>query len=103
MYSTESIIRASRITKISKLASLSENYFPDELFSLMLVAKSNSGVENGDVLAFDAMLPDTNNEYVEVPVVVGDWSPIVFRAVKAGAINLSKVDAYVAPIYQFTL
>ena len=49
-------------------------------------------------MVVEAMLPHSIAEFVEVPVVVGDWSPVVFLGLKAGTINLGEVDVYVAPM-----
>ena len=103
MYTAKDMITAGRITKVEKVTSLSANYYPEKSFSVFLNAKANSGVENGDVVVVEAMLPDTDGAYVDVPVVLGDWSPVVFRAIKASGINLTKIDVYVAPINGLTL
>lgn len=103
METAKDIITAGRITKVEKVTSLSSNYYPADSFSMFLVPKAATGVELGDVMVVEALLPRTDNEYVNVPVVVGDWSPVVFRAIKASGIDLTKVDLYVAPIKELTL
>lgn len=104
MYGQKEYIAAGRVTKVVKLTSLSNDYNPGgNVFSVFLAPKEGSDAGVGDVLAFDAMLPDSNGEFVEVPVVVGDWSPIVFRAIKASAIDLTDFDVYVAPIRELVL
>lgn len=95
---TKEIIQAARVTDVQKLTSLTSDYHPDKLFSLMLVPKQNSSVDVGDVVTFNATLPHAGNLPIEVPVVVGDWSPIVFCSIEANGIDLTEVDAYVAPI-----
>lgn len=103
MYTAKDIITAGRITKVEKVTSLSAHYFPADSFSIFLVPRPTSGVELGDVKIVEAMLPRTDSAYVDVPVVVGDWSPVVFRAIKASGIDLTEVDVYVAPIEELTL
>lgn len=104
MYTALDIIKAGRITKVEKVTSLSENYYPDGvIFSMFLVPKESSNIELGDVIIVEAMLPDTNGAYVDVPMVVGDWSPVLYRAIKAEAIDLDTLDVYVAPIKEVTL
>lgn len=104
MYTELNFTKAGRITKVEKVTSLSENYYPEkEIFSMFLAPKDDGVSSSGDVLIVEAMLPDSDGQYVEVPVVVGDWSPVFFRGLKAGGIDLSDVDVYVAPIKEITL
>ena len=104
MYTALDIVKAGRITNVEKVTILSDPYYPNGvIFSMFLNAKSQSGVESGDVVVVEAMLPDTNGAYVDVPVVVGDWSPVIFRAIKAGAIDTDKLDVYIAPIKEIVL
>lgn len=104
MYTTLDIVKAGRITNVIEVTSLTENYYPSGvIFSMFLVPKAATEVELGDVMIVEAMLPDTNGEYVDVPVVVGDWSPVLFRAIKASGIDLTKVDVYVSPIKEIKL
>lgn len=99
MYAKTEIIQSSRVTNAIKLVSLSEDYTPGFLFSLFLSPIANQDIACGDVLAVNAVLAESDGAAVEVPVVVGDWSPVVFRTLKAsGGIDLTKVNAYVAPI-----
>ena len=99
MNEAQSIVKAARVTEVGKLSSLSEDYYPNgELFSLFLNPTESSSVSVGDVMVVEAMLPHSIAEFVEVPVVVGDWSPVVFLGLKAGTINLGEVDVYVAPM-----
>lgn len=103
MYGTNEIIKAGRITSVASIDSISEDYRPSEVFSLFLAPTQGSEVEVGDIMEFDAILPHTNGEYVTVPVVVGDWSPIVFVAIKANALDLEKVNAYTSPMKEIVL
>ena len=104
MYTELNYTQAGRITNVEKVTSLSENYYPDdEIFSLFLVPKEDGSASSGDVIIVEAMLPDSDGQYVDVPVVVGDWSPVFFRGLKAGAIDFSEVDVYVAPIKEKTI
>ena len=97
MYAAKDIILASRITNVVKLDSLDTDYTPKGLFSVLLAPKSGATAEKGDIVTFDAVLPHST-AYVEVPVIVGDWSPIVFNTIKADSIDLTEVDVYIAPI-----
>ena len=81
-------------------------FFPrvkKKIFSMFLAPKDDGVSSSGDVLIVEAMLPDSDGQYVDVPVAVGDWSPVFFRGLKAGGIDLSDVDVYVAPIKEITL
>lgn len=104
MYTALNFTQTGRVTNVVKVTSLSENYIPDgEFFSMFLAPKDDGVSSSGDVLIVEAMLPDSDGQYVDVPVVVGDWSPVFFRALKAGGIDLSDVDVYVAPIKEKTI
>ncbi|MCR5588001.1 MAG: hypothetical protein K6F72_00110 [Bacteroidales bacterium] len=104
MENAKDIITAARVTNVGLLESLNEDYYPNGvLFSLFLAPKSDSSVEIGDIKEITAMLPHSNGEYVEVPVVVGDWSPVVFHALKADNDLLTDVKVYVAPIKDIIL
>ncbi|MBP5545733.1 MAG: hypothetical protein J6X59_00415 [Bacteroidales bacterium] len=97
-------IKAGRITNVGKLTSMSADYYPDGVsFSLFLAPKEDGDASTGDIMAVEAMLPESDGQYVEVPVAVGDWSPVVFRALKSGTLDLTDVDVYVAPIKEITL
>lgn len=103
MYTAKDIILASRITNVVKLDSLDTDYTPKGIFSVLLAPKSGATAEKWDIVTFDAILPHSNTEYVEVPVVIGDWSPIVFKSIKANSIDLTDVDVYIAPIKDLVL
>ncbi len=102
MYEEKAIVASARVTDVKKVTSLSEEYRPEAIFSVFLAPK-DGGNEAGDVVEFEAELPHTKGEYVDVPVVVGDWSPIVFKAIKASAIDLTKVTLYAAPMKVYDL
>ena len=104
MYATLDIIKAGRITKVQQVDSLAEDFYPEGVvFSMFLNPAEGSDVELGSVVIVEAILPDTNGEYVDVPVVVGDWSPVIFRALKASAIDTDKLDVYISPIKDIVL
>ena len=95
----ESIVSAMCITNVVKLDDLTEDFSLDGIpFRLFLVPKSGSDVNIGDVVAFDAMLPYSGGEFVEVPVVVGSWGATLLTGIKASEIDLTDMDAYVAPV-----
>lgn len=92
------MIRAGRVLNVEKLTDLSAGYDPQTPFNMFLVPASGSTVELGDVIVVSATLPYGGDTAGDVPVVVGDWSPVIFRTLAAGAIDLTEVDVYVAPI-----
>jgi len=99
MTELESIITAMCITSVVQVDDLTEDFSLDGVsFRVFLAPASGSDVKVGDVVAFDAMLPYSGGEFVEVPVTVGSWSPVLFTAIKASEIDLTDVDVYVAPI-----
>jgi hypothetical protein len=99
MTELESIISAMCITNVVQVEDLTEDFSLEGVpFRLFLVPKDGGDVKVGDVVAFDAMLPYSGGEFVEVPVVVGEWNPLFLTAIKASEIDLTDMDAYVAPI-----
>lgn len=98
------IMNAARVTNVVKLASLDEDYFPDGAsFSLFLNPTETSTTAAGETVVIEAMLAHSDGKYVEVPVIVGDWSPIVCRALQAGSIDLDEFDVYVGLIHDVVL
>lgn len=88
MYGTTEEIRAVRVTNVMEITSVATDFHtsdtPGASFNLLLIPKSGSGVENGDWMHIDAILPHSNNAVIKVPVQVGVWSEVVFHALKGG-------------------
>lgn len=103
MTEVESIISAMCITNVVKIDDLTENFsLEGKHFRLFLAPTSESDVKVGDVVVVDGcLLPYGGGESLKVPVVVGSWSPVLFKAIEASAIDLDDVDAYVAPINNY--
>ena len=98
MTTIESIVKTLLVTNVAKLDSLDEGYEPGWMFKIFVNPKEGSEISKGDILTVDAGLYDSNGEIVEVPVITGEWSPIVFRTLKASSLDLTEVDVYVARI-----
>lgn len=93
------LIRAGRVLKVEQLSDLTSEYkptSPDTCFSVFLMPASGSSVELGDVVLVNAKLP-YGSAAGDVPVVVGDWSPVIFESISASGVDLTDVDVYVAP------
>lgn len=85
------------VTNVAKLDSLDVGYEPGWPFKIFVNPKEGSGISKGDILTVDAELYDSNGESVEVPVVTGEWSPVLFRTLeKISSLDLSAVDVYIA-------
>lgn len=91
----EAFLQSARATKIQKVAA-ADGYTSNKPFSIFIAPTASSSQEVGDVLIITAK-PVHNEEAVEVPVVVGDWSPVVFDAIAAGGIGAG-LDVYIAEI-----
>lgn len=103
------MIRAGRLTNVMPYSDF-ESWREQQdrrkkqeiFFSLFIVPDAGSGIEAGDVvIAKDAKLP--HNEAAIVPLVVGDWSPVVFldidpSLIAAGGVSLDESLLYVAPM-----
>ena len=100
METLEEIITAGRLTNATEITDLSEDYNPeDKVFSLLLIAKENGGIEDGDWIKVSAMLPYPEGQFVDVPVRVGAWQELVFKAIEADGIDLDKVEVWVSIIF----
>lgn len=91
------LLKAGRVLNVGKVTDLTAAYEPDAPFSMFLVPASGSLVEVGDTYIVNG-LTAYGTAAGEIPVVVGDWSPVVFRGISASGIDLTEVDVYVAPI-----
>lgn len=97
MYGLENIITGARLSNITELTSLSSDYNPEgEMFSLLLLPKDDSSMEDGDWVKIKAMLPYSDGQFVDVPVRVGEWQEMVFKALKAGSIDLTELEVWVS-------
>lgn len=91
------LIKAGRVLNVGKITDLTAAYSPNAPFSVFLTPASGSLVEVGDNYIITGCTAYGEAEG-EIPVVVGDWSPVVFRSISASGIDLTEVDCYVAPI-----
>lgn len=89
------LIQAARATKLEKVTSLSEAYRPGKPFNVFINPVSSDDI--GTVVKITAT-PDRNDSAVEVPVVAGDWSPIIFKEISASGVDLSGYELYVGLI-----
>lgn len=81
---------------MTEITSLVEDYNPGKAFSLLLVPKEGGSVEDGSWVKIEAKLPYPEDQYVRVPVRVGEWQEMVFKALKAGTIDTSDVEIWVS-------
>lgn len=93
----EAILQSGRATKVEKVASLTTAYGNNKPFSIFVCPTDNSPKEAGEVLIINAK-PVRNTAATDVPVTIGDWSPVVFDEIAADGINTGVYDVYVAEI-----
>lgn len=93
----EAILQSARATKVEKVADLTNGYTNNKPFSVFVYPGDNAPKAAGEVMVITAK-PVRNSQAVDVPVAIGDWSPVVFDAIAAGGINTSVYDVYVAEI-----
>lgn len=94
----ESIISAMCITDVTQVEDLDVDLnFDGKPFRLFLEPISGGEVNVGDVVRVNGMLP-YSIEMSKIPVAVGSWSPVLFTTIQADGINLTEVNAYVAPL-----
>lgn len=67
-----------KVLKVGKVESLAVNFKPasEKPFHILINPKSGSELAPGDVKIINAK-PVKNDTAVEVPVVVGDWNPVI--------------------------
>ena len=107
MYGASEMIRAGRLTNVMDLDTFlgwragqanKEGIF----FSVFILPDSAKAIEAGDVVMAAAKLP--HREATKVPLVVGDWSPVVFVDIDHAAIislegvAVDRDHVYVAPM-----
>lgn len=96
MTELESIISATCITNVVKIEEGFD--FDGKSYRLFLTpASEESKVKVGDVVIVSGILQYSDGDFVDVPVVVGNWSPVLFKEVKFDE-SLEGLDAYVAPL-----
>lgn len=93
-------LRALRVLKIEKVTDLSSGFALSNgnPFSLFIAPADGSSLDVGDVAIVNATIPYDNGNVVEVPVVVGDWSPVVFDSLDADNTAIADCDIYAAEI-----
>lgn len=91
----EAFIQAARATKVAKVTSLSEAYTPGQPFSVFINPVSDDDM--GKAITITAK-PTRNDSAVEVPVAVGDWSPVMFDSISANGVDLTNNELFVALI-----
>ena len=70
-----SLIRAGRVVDCAKASSLTD--LADAAPFSIFIAPITNAVEAGDIVELGCKLPYNDN--AKVPVVVGDWSPVIFN------------------------
>lgn len=88
-----------KVLKVDKVADLSTNFTPasGKPFHIFINPKSESSYEIGDVVVITAK-PTKNNTATAVPVVIGDWNPVLFESITAGAIDTTTNDIYYSEV-----
>ena len=96
-----STIRALRVLKVEKITDLSSGYKPagdgPRPFSLFLLPKDGSTYSVGDAVEITAKLPYAASA-TGVPMLVGDWSPVVFEEIPVDGVDLEEFTPYAAEI-----
>ena len=92
----EAFLQAARATRVTKVADLTDGY-SGKPFSIFVAPTASSPKETGEVLIISAK-PVRNDDATDVPVSIGDWSPVLFDAIAADGINTSAYDVYIAEI-----
>lgn len=69
-------------------------------FHIFLAPADGSSYSVGDVVTITAK-PVNNDSATSVPIVVGDWNPVVLESVSASGVDLTEFDVYVSEIANY--
>lgn len=92
--------------KVAKLDDLSSAYkdADGKSFHIYVVPGAGATLDAGETIIINAK-PTRNDSSVDVPVCIGDWSPIVFEEISASTdqtdLDLDNYDVYVSPIENY--
>lgn len=88
-----------KVLKVDKVTDLSTNFAPasGKPFHIFINPKSESSYDIGDVVVITAK-PAKNNTATAVPVVIGDWNPVLFENITAGAFDITTNDIYYSEV-----
>lgn len=88
-------IRALRVLDVKQVDDLTAKIYLDVPFSLFVAPKVGSGYLPGDVISVEGGLAYSQGSETKVPVVVGDWSPIIFDFISANQLDANDFDVYI--------
>ena len=91
------MLRVMRIVKIEKVEDLTTNYAPGKPFSIFIAPVVGGAYLPGDVAIVNGTLPETTTA-TDVPVMVGDWSPVVFDSITASSLDLENCELYASEL-----
>ena len=103
MNGVEEIVTAGRLSNVTEITGFEEDYNPGIAFSLLLLPKNDdSSLSDGDWTRVSAMLPFSDNQFVRVPVRIGEWQEMVFTALEAGVID-EDLEVWVSPMKNYKM
>ena len=96
-----------KVLNVGKVDSLSEEFKLENGngFHVFIAPGSGADKDSGETIIIKAQ-PVKNAEAVEVPIVVGDWNPVLLRAIAANSeadtdIDLSAYSVYYSEIANY--
>lgn len=103
MINNPEAFKAMKVDKISDLTDAFKSA-SDLSFHIYVVPGSGAAKDSGETIIINAK-PAKNLAAVDVPVCIGDWSPIVFESISASAdqteLDLSSYDVYFSEIENY--
>ncbi len=96
-----------KVLKVDQLESLSEDFSLSDGkgFHVFIAPLSGADKDSGETIIIKAK-PVKNDEAVEVPIVVGDWNPVLLEKIAANSeadtdIDLTKYKVFYSEIADY--
>lgn len=96
-----------KVLNVSKVASLDTDFSPASKkgFHIFIAPGDNASHEAGEVVIIKAK-PVKNEQATEVPIVLGDWNPVLLESISANAnvdtdIDLDNYSVYYSEISDY--
>ena len=95
-----------KVLKVGKVESLDTDFAPSstskKAFHIFIRPLEGADNDAGEIICINAK-PAKNDDFVEVPIVLGDWNPVLFEKIAANAntdtdIDLDKYAVYYSEI-----
>lgn len=99
MINTFESVKAMKVEKVTDLSS-AFSLESKNAFHIFIAPGAGADLDCGEVMQISAK-PAKNDAATTVPIVVGDWNPVVLDSISASAIDLDNYDVFVSEIADY--